>query len=92
MLRQVLMSNRSHDNTLIYNLDISSWNSLFVGSNAVADQMAKKYDLNKAELLKRDDVAVQLALGESQIVNDIKDYLVNHGIGFIFSRSRTERV
>ena len=64
-------------------LDISSWNSLFVGSNAVADQMAKKYDLSKAELLKRDDAAVQLALGESQIVNDIKDYLINHGKGFI---------
>ena len=45
--------------------------------------MAKKYDLSKAELLKRDDAAVQLALGESQIVNDIKDYLINHGIGFI---------
>ena len=45
--------------------------------------MAKKYDLSKAELLKRDDAAVQLALGESQIVNDIKDYLVNHGNGFI---------
>ena len=41
--------------------------------------MAKKYDLSKAELLKRDDAAVQLALGESQIVNDIKDYLINHG-------------
>ena len=68
---------------LIIPLDISSWNSLFVGSNAVADQMAKKYDLSKAELLKRDDAAVQLALGESQIVNDIKDYLINHGKGFI---------
>ena len=51
--------------------------------------MAKKYDLSKAELLKRDDAAVQLALGESQIVNDIKDYLINHGNGFI---PRTERV
>ena len=46
--------------------------------------MAKRYDLSKAELLKRDDAAVQLALGESQIVNDIKDYLVNHGNGFYF--------
>ena len=45
--------------------------------------MVKKYDLSKAELLKRDDAAVQLALGESQIVNDIKDYLINHGNGFI---------
>jgi len=68
--------------------DISSWNSLFVGSNAVADQMAKKYDLSKAELLKRDDAAVQLALGESQIVNDIKDYLINHGVKLdTFSRN-----
>ena len=58
--------------------------------------MAKKYDLSKAELLKRDDAAVQLALGESQIVNDIKDYLINHGNGFISGlisgRSRTVRV
>ena len=35
--------------------------------------------MNKAELMKRDDVAVQLALGESQIVNEIKEYLLNHG-------------
>ena len=57
--------------------------------------MAKKYDLSKAELLKRDDAAVQLALGESQIVNDIKDYLINHGNGFIsglLPKYRTERV
>ena len=54
--------------------------------------MAKKYDLSKAELLKREDAAVQLALGESQIVNDIKDYLINHGNGFIPPRKLTGRV
>ena len=33
--------------------DKTSWNSLFVGSNAVADEMAKKYEMSKADLLRR---------------------------------------
>ena len=49
-----------------------SWNSLFVGANAVADEMSKRYQLSKDQIMKRDDVAVQLALGESQIVSDIR--------------------
>ena len=35
--------------------------------------------MSKAELLQRDDAAVQLALGESQIVAEIREYLINHG-------------
>ena len=38
-----------------------------------------RYDVSKMDLMKRDDAAVQLALGESQLVNDIKEYLTNHG-------------
>ena len=64
--------------------DTSSWNSLFVGTNAVANEIAKRYDVSKMDLMKRDDAAVQLALGESQVVNDIRDYLVNHGKVFWF--------
>ncbi|CAG5094664.1 Oidioi.mRNA.OKI2018_I69.XSR.g13756.t1.cds [Oikopleura dioica] len=57
-----------------------SWNSLFVGANAVADEMSKRYQLSKDQIMKRDDVAVQLALGESQIVSDISEYLKDHGV------------
>jgi len=57
-----------------------SWNSLFVGANAVADEMSKRYELSKDSIMRRDDVAVQLALGESQIVSDISEYLKDHGV------------
>jgi multiple RNA-binding domain-containing protein 1 len=60
--------------------DTVSWNSLFVGTNAVADEMAKRYGLEKDKIMRRDDVAVQLALGESQIVSDIRSYLLDNGV------------
>ena len=60
--------------------DKISWNSLFVGTNAIADEMAKKFSVEKSKILTRDDAAVQLALGESQIVNDIRTYLLDQGV------------
>ena len=69
--------------------DTHSWNSLFVGTNAIANEIAKRYDVSKMDLMKRDDAAVQLALGESQVVNDIKDYLINHGHERGFYRTLT---
>lgn len=60
--------------------DTVSWNSLFVGTNAIADEMSKRFNVEKKDILRRDDAAVQLALGESQIVKDIQSYLLDNGV------------
>lgn len=56
-----------------------NWNTLFIRTNAVADVMTKKFNVNKLDLLtqssKKDNVAVRMALGETQIVNEVRDFL-----------------
>lgn len=62
----------------------NNWNALFLGTNATAEVMAKKYDVSKSQLLAdttaSDSVAVRMALGETQIVNETKAFLIQHGI------------
>lgn len=60
-----------------------NWNSLFVGQNAVVEVMAKTYGTTKDNILDPfgdSDVAVRLALGETQIVLETKKYLEEHGV------------
>jgi len=62
-----------------------NWNSLFLGSSAVADIMSEKYNVDKADVVLGDEAggksaAVRLALGETQIVQDTKKYLLEEGI------------
>lgn len=60
------------------------WNSLFISSNAIADIMAKKFKIKKSELLtnskKKDSIAVRMALGETQIVNEMRRFLLENGV------------
>ncbi|XP_054155032.1 probable RNA-binding protein 19 [Oppia nitens] len=60
------------------------WNSLFINQNAVADIMAKKFKVNKSDLLAdtntRDSIAVRMALGETQIINDMRRFLLENGV------------
>lgn len=62
----------------------NNWNALFLGVNATAGVMAKKYDVSKSQLLAdtnaRDSIAVRMALGETQIVNETKSFLLENGI------------
>lgn len=63
---------------------------MFINQNALANLIAKKYNIDKSELYdvhqlsggkrNKGSVAVKLAIGETQIVNDIKKFLVRHGI------------
>lgn len=57
-----------------------SWNTLFLGQNAVADIIAKTYKTTKEEVLTGKDAAVKMALGETQIVNDTKQFLLDNGV------------
>ena len=58
------------------------WNSLFIRSDTVAEAMAAKLNLSKSELLDptSDNLAVRLALSETQIIAETKQFLENEGI------------
>lgn len=61
-----------------------NWNSLFMGTNAVADALASNYNISKEQVLNTaeggSNAAVRLALGETEMVAKIKSYLEDHGI------------
>lgn len=62
----------------------TSWNTLFLNSNAVAEIIAEKFNVSKANLIAdsdaQDSIAVRMALGESQIVDETRQFLIDHGI------------
>lgn len=72
-----------------------NWNTLFLGANALADVMAERYNTSKQELLGTetgDSVAVRMALGETQVVMETKQFLEQEGVVLdAFSRPATER-
>jgi multiple RNA-binding domain-containing protein 1 len=59
-----------------------NWNSLFMSSDAVAESMAARMKLRKSELLdlNSQDIAVRLALAETQVISETKQYLENEGV------------
>lgn len=62
----------------------ATWNTLFLGANAAAEIIAEKFNVTKANLIAdtdaSDSIAVRMALGESQIVNETKKFLIDNGI------------
>ncbi|NWV42008.1 RBM19 protein, partial [Grantiella picta] len=72
-----------------------NWNTLFVGTNAVADAMAHKYNASKSQVLdaeSKDSVAVRVALGETELVQEIRRFLVENGVSLdSFSQAAGER-
>jgi multiple RNA-binding domain-containing protein 1 len=61
-----------------------NWNTLFMGSNVVANIISKVYGKSKEEVLESatggSNAAVRLALGETQIVLDMKKFLETNGV------------
>ncbi|KAM7347621.1 putative RNA-binding protein 19 [Cochliomyia hominivorax] len=61
-----------------------SWNTLFLGPNAVAEILAKKFDTSKQRILDTEEggssAAVRIALGETQIVVEMKKFLEENGV------------
>jgi multiple RNA-binding domain-containing protein 1 len=59
------------------------WNTLFVSSNATADVIAERLKISKSDLLLKpgnSSVAARIAVGESQIVSEIKEFLLENGV------------
>ncbi|RKP05986.1 hypothetical protein THASP1DRAFT_19051, partial [Thamnocephalis sphaerospora] len=59
-----------------------NWNTLYMNSDAVMDAIADKLNVSKAEILDptAENMAVRMALAETQVINDTKGYLEQHGI------------
>ncbi|XP_041084214.1 probable RNA-binding protein 19 isoform X2 [Polyodon spathula] len=60
-----------------------NWNTLFVGTSAVADAIAEKYNTTKSQVLDheaRGSVAVRMALGETQIVQETRQFLLDNKV------------
>ena len=60
-----------------------NWNTLFLGSSAVAEVMSDKYNVSKQDVLLSSgdtSAAVRLALGETQIVEHTRKFLQSEGV------------
>ncbi|KAJ8414061.1 hypothetical protein AAFF_G00066590 [Aldrovandia affinis] len=60
-----------------------NWNTLFLGANAVADAIAEKYNTTKSQVLDHESqgsVAVRMALGETQIVQETRQFLLDNQV------------
>ncbi|KAJ1377532.1 RNA-binding domain superfamily, partial [Sesbania bispinosa] len=62
--------------------DTKAWNSLFMRRDTIMEYIARKYDVSKSDLLDReaDDLAVRIALGETQVILETKKALTNVGV------------
>ncbi|XP_056131196.1 probable RNA-binding protein 19 [Lampris incognitus] len=60
-----------------------NWNTLFLGTSAVADTIAEKYNTTKSKVLDHESkgsVAVRMALGETQIVQETRQFLLDNSV------------
>ncbi|MBZ3884493.1 putative RNA-binding protein 19 [Sciurus carolinensis] len=71
------------------------WNTLFMGPNAVDDAIAQKYSGTKSQVLDHEtkgSVAVCLAPGETQLVQEVQRFLLHNGVSLdSFSQATAER-
>ncbi|KAL1768765.1 putative RNA-binding protein 19 [Sigmodon hispidus] len=72
-----------------------NWNTLFMGPNAVADAIAEKYSATKSQVFDHEtkgSVAVRVALGETQLVQEVRSFLIDNGVSLdSFSQAAAER-
>ncbi|XP_034026101.1 probable RNA-binding protein 19 [Thalassophryne amazonica] len=72
-----------------------NWNTLFLGTSAVADTIAEKYTTTKSQVLDHESkgsVAVRMALGETQIVQETREFLLDNGVSLdSFSQAAATR-
>ncbi|KAG7263405.1 hypothetical protein CRUP_007411, partial [Coryphaenoides rupestris] len=72
-----------------------NWNTLFVGTNAVADAIAEKYNTTKSQVLDHESggsLAVRMALGETQIVQETRQFLLDNRVSLdSFSQAAAPR-
>ena len=60
-----------------------NWNTLFLGQNAVVDAMASQFRISKSAILDPESChssAVNVALGETQLVKETRQFLESSGV------------
>lgn len=62
-----------------------NWNASFIRSDAILENISERYGITQSNLLntgelKSADLAVRLAVAETQIIQENKEYFQNHGI------------
>lgn len=73
-----------------------AWNTLFMRHDTVVENIARKFGVSKSDLLDREasDLAVRVALGETQVIAETKKALVNAGVNVAsleeFASKKTE--
>ncbi|CAH1429648.1 unnamed protein product [Lactuca virosa] len=62
--------------------DTRAWNSLFMRPDTIVENIAREFGTSKSELLDREasDVAVRIALAETQVIAKTKKALSNAGV------------
>ncbi|XP_043690007.1 multiple RNA-binding domain-containing protein 1-like isoform X2 [Telopea speciosissima] len=62
--------------------DTQAWNSLFMRPDTVVENIARTLGVDKSDLLDReaDDLAVRIALGETQVIAETKNALNSAGV------------
>ncbi|KAI6679843.1 hypothetical protein NL676_033724 [Syzygium grande] len=62
--------------------DTKAWNTLFMRPDTVVENIARKYGISKSDFLDRegDDLAVRIALGETQVIAETKKALTDAGV------------
>ncbi|MCI4375294.1 hypothetical protein PGIGA_G00107740 [Pangasianodon gigas] len=72
-----------------------NWNTLFLGTSAVADAIAEKYNTTKSQVLDHESqgsLAVRMALGETQIIQETRQFLLDNGVSLdSFSQASGQR-
>ncbi|KAK7155672.1 hypothetical protein R3I93_010350 [Phoxinus phoxinus] len=72
-----------------------NWNTLFLGTSAVADAIAEKYNTTKSKVLDHESdgsLAVRMALGETEIVQETRLFLLENGVSLdSFSQASGQR-
>ncbi|KNA03603.1 hypothetical protein SOVF_207540, partial [Spinacia oleracea] len=59
-----------------------AWNSLFMRADTIVENISRRFGISKSDFLDReaDDLAVRIALGETQIIAETKKGLTNAGV------------
>jgi len=73
-----------------------NWNALFLGQNAVADIMASRLNTTKHGILDTQEssgsVAVRMALGETELVAETREFLQSQGVKLdVFGQATSAR-
>ncbi|XP_030512934.1 multiple RNA-binding domain-containing protein 1 isoform X1 [Rhodamnia argentea] len=62
--------------------DTKAWNTMFMRADTVVENIARKYGISKSDFLdyEADDLAVRIALGETQVIAETKKALTDAGV------------